>query len=81
MHAKTFLTDDAFIIQTANLGYAGFFNNREFFFISQSAVIHKNLRDIFAKDRAGQRLLPADIEPNLLICPIDCRAKTEAILS
>lgn len=81
MHAKTFVTDDAFIIQTANLGYASFFNNREFFFISHDRRIRDNLEKLFAKDRAGQKIIPEDIEPELLICPIDCRAKTEAILS
>ena len=81
MHAKTFLTDDAFIIQTANLGYAGFFNNREFFFISHDQRIRANLKKLFAKDRTGQKIVPEDIEPELLICPIDCRQKTEYIVS
>lgn len=81
MHAKTFLTDKAFIIQTANLGYPSFFRNREFFFISHDVLILENLRVIFAKDRAGQKLLPEDIHPNLLICPIDCRHKITTLLS
>lgn len=81
MHAKTFLLDDAFIIQTANLGYAAFFNNREFFFISHDPIIKENLEKLFAKDRAGQKVEPEDIHPNVLFCPIDCRHKTETILS
>lgn len=52
MHAKTFLTDDAFIIQTANLTYSSFFSNREFFFLSYDPVIQSNLKAIFAKDRS-----------------------------
>lgn len=52
MHAKTFLTEDAFIIQTANLTYSSFFSNREFFLISHNPLILANLKSIFAKDRS-----------------------------
>ena len=81
MHAKTFLTDDAFIIQTANLTYSSFFSNREFFFISYDPIIHSNLQALFVKDRSGEKLNPSDIHPNLLVCPIDCRHKIEILIS
>src|SRR4029079_12862291 len=66
---------------TANLTYPSFFNNREFFFLSYDPTIQANLKELFAKDRAGQKILAADIHPNLLICPIDCRSKIETLLS
>lgn len=81
MHAKTFLTDNAFIIQTANLSYSSFFNNREFFFLSYDPTILANLQMLFDKDRIGETIQPDEIDPNLLICPIDCRYKIEMILS
>lgn len=81
MHAKTFITDESFIIQTANLSYSSFFNNREFFFISQNRAMHDNLKKLFAKDYSGERLEPSDIIPNLLVCPVDCRYKIETLIS
>ena len=81
MHAKTFLTDEAFMIQTANLTYSSFFSNREFFFISYDPIIHANLQALFVKDWSGEKLSPSDIHPNLLICPIDCRHKIETLIS
>ena len=80
-HVKTFVTDSSFIIETANLDYSSFAKNREFFFVSSNPVIRENLESLFSKDRSGDQIKPSDIQPNLLICPIDCRAKTTALLS
>ncbi len=80
-HAKTFLTDNAFIIQTANLSYSSFFTNREFFLISHNSILLENLQHLFEKDWQWKKLLAEEIHPNLLICPIDCRYKIETLLS
>ena len=80
-HAKTFITDKARIMQTANLGYAAFFNNREFFFISYNPLVRDNLKMLFEKDRNGEQIQPEDIHPNVLFCPIDCRYKIETLIS
>ncbi|HMT01101.1 MAG TPA: phospholipase D-like domain-containing protein, partial [Candidatus Absconditabacterales bacterium] len=80
VHAKTFIGDQDFIIQTANLTHSSFENNREFFFVSKNPIIKKNLEELFAQDRNGTTLKPEEIHPNLLFCPIDCRAKIETLL-
>lgn len=81
MHAKTFITDNAFIMQTANLTYSSFFNNREFFFVSHDAAIHNNLAELFQKDHDGIPIKSTDILPNVIFCPIDCRYKIETLIS
>ncbi len=81
MHAKTFITDDAFIIQTANLTYGAFFNNREFFFVSHDSAIRQNLAELFQKDHDGIPITSSDILPNVVFCPIDCRHKIETLIS
>lgn len=80
VHAKTFIWDKHFLIQTANLTHSSFENNREFFFVSTNPIIKKNLEELFDKDRNWTALKPEDIHPNLLFCPIDCRAKIETLL-
>ena len=80
VHAKTFLWESGFIIQTANLTHSSFEKNREYFWISRDNEIHDNLKKIFESDRAWNPVTSDEIHPNLLICPINCRSKIVYLL-
>lgn len=79
-HAKTFITDDKFIIQTANLTYSSFNKNREMFFLGSDTGVVKSLQNVFYNDWMSQKTLPNDLHPNLVICPINCRDRVESLL-
>lgn len=81
MHAKFFVFDDKFIIQTANLTYSAFTKNRETFFVSTNPEIRNSLQKIFDKDWHHQKVQEQDIATNLLVCNIDCRDKLEKLLN
>lgn len=81
VHSKLFLMDTKFIIQTANITYSSFTKNREMFFVSFNKNILDNLKKIFEKDWNWKELVPADINPNLLVCNIDCRSKFQYFIS
>lgn len=80
-HTKTFINDSRVSIQTANVTHSAFTSNREHFFLTQNETIRQNLLSLFNKDRSGTPLIPSDIHPNLLVCPIDCRDKLITLLS
>lgn len=81
VHAKTFLLDDQFIIETANLTHSSFEKNREFFFASTNPRVLKSLQELFARDRSGTKTTPAQLHPNLVVCPINCRAIIEHLIT
>lgn len=72
LHTKLDLLDDRYVIKSANLTQSAF-KNREYFFVWSDLVIWQNLHDLFLKDWYGETIEPADIHPNLLVCPINCR--------
>ena len=74
-HTKTFISDEFAFIQSANLTQSAFASNTEHFFITDNQVIRENLVSLFDKDWNGNHISIDDIQPNLLVCPIDCRAK------
>lgn len=80
LHTKLNLTDDGYSIQTANLTKSAF-TNREYFFVGYDRAIHDNLLQLFLKDWHAEPITPADIHPNLLVCPINCRQVIEHLLS
>lgn len=91
-HAKTFVGNKRWAIQTANLNRTSFLDNREHFFLSDNAIIRENLIALFLLDRKkieyphsvalqDYHLLLQDFSPNLLICPLNCRQHIQAILS
>ena len=75
MHAKVLLSEDFYIIQTANLGFDAFFRQREYYVAGRDPAILANLKMLFEKDRNGESIQAEDIHPNLIVCPIDCREK------
>lgn len=74
-HTKTFVSDKYTFIQSANLTHSAFAKNVEHFFVTENQDIRNNLINLFANDWNGELFGPEDIHPNLLVCPIDCRAK------
>jgi cardiolipin synthase len=80
IHAKTLVSDNFYVIQTANLTYGGFNDQREYYVIGNDPYILNNLKLLFEKDRRGEEIRPEDIHPNLIVCPIDCREKITWLL-
>lgn len=80
VHAKFALIDSGFLIQTANLTHSTFASNREYFFSSQHTGVYQSLATIFQKDWEGKPITFSDIHPNLLVCPINCRAILEHLI-
>jgi phosphatidylserine/phosphatidylglycerophosphate/cardiolipin synthase-like enzyme len=81
VHSKVFLTDKQFIIQTANLSFTSFTKNREYFFISSHSGVLASLHKIFQKDRKAEPLEQKDLHPNLVVCPLNCRAVIEHLIT
>lgn len=79
VHTKLLLIDDTSIITTANLSYASFTNNREFFIINTNPSDFETLQNIFLADFVGQEI--SESTTNLVISPINSRKKIETLLS
>lgn len=80
VHSKFALIDSGFLIQTANLTHSSFFSNREYFFYGTHTGVYQSLTTIFEKDWKGETIRYSDIHPNLLVCPINCRAVLEHLI-
>ncbi|MDD3262995.1 MAG: phospholipase D-like domain-containing protein [Candidatus Absconditabacteria bacterium] len=80
VHAKFALIDSGFLIQTANLTHSTFATNREYFFYSHHSGVFQSLATIFDKDWKGETIRYSDIHPNLLVCPVNCRAVLENLI-
>lgn len=80
VHAKFALIDSGFLIQTANLTHSTFATNREYFFYSHHSWVFQSLATIFDKDWKGETIRYSDIHPNLLVCPVNCRAVLENLI-
>lgn len=81
MHAKTFLTPDKAIIQTANLTFSSFSKNREWFFMTADSGVVASLHYLHDADRYDMPFDRDLLHPNLVVCPINCRARVEWLLS
>lgn len=79
-HAKTFFTQNRFIIQTANMTYSSFRANRELFFLSSHTGILVSLQRLFQNDWAWRPTRTDALHPNLVVCPINCRDRVESLL-
>ena len=80
LHSKIILTDDRYVIQTSNLTQSAF-KNREYFVFGDDVAIRESLHTVFLQDRAGKRIDPTTIHPNLLVCPINCREILESLIA
>lgn len=80
IHAKVLVSSTFYVIQTANLTFDGFNAQREYYVVGRDKAILQNLKMLFEKDRAWEPLVDADIHPNLIVCPVDCREKISWML-
>jgi phosphatidylserine/phosphatidylglycerophosphate/cardiolipin synthase-like enzyme len=80
-HSKVMVNEDAFRIQTANLTKSSFESNREHFFFSTHTGVRESLQQLFEKDWRGESLSSDQLHPNLVVCPLNCRAVIEAMIS
>jgi phosphatidylserine/phosphatidylglycerophosphate/cardiolipin synthase-like enzyme len=74
------VNEDGFRIQTANLTKSSLESNREHFYYGTDPDIRENLVKLFDIDRQGSGLKASDLHPNLVVCPMNCRAIVEALL-
>jgi phosphatidylserine/phosphatidylglycerophosphate/cardiolipin synthase-like enzyme len=81
VHSKVMLNENAVWIQTANLTKSSFESNREHFFYSADADLHASLVQLFERDWKGEALSSDQFHPNLVVCPVNCRAVIETMLS
>jgi len=79
-HAKTFVWEKHFIIQTANSTYSSFNANREAFFFGEDIGIVATLRALFSADWAGESLYSVKMDPDIVVCPVNCRSRVESLL-
>lgn len=79
-HAKTFLTEKAFIMQTANMTFSSFSKNREVFFMSTHTWVLESLQQLFNHDWQWLPTAADALHPNLVVCPHNCRSRIESLL-
>lgn len=77
LHAKLTIIDDAYIVQTANLTASSFTKNREHFLYGTNTDILSGLLQVFLDDWYDRAYYAADLQPNIVVCPINCRAVLE----
>ena len=80
VHSKVMVNEDAFWIQTANLTKSSFEANREHFFFSSEEAVRSSLVQLFGNDWEGNPLSVDQFHPNVVVCPVNCRAVVEAML-
>lgn len=80
VHTKMMVNEDGFRIQTANLTKSSFESNREHFYYSTDEGIRQSLVQLFETDREWSGLKISDLHPNLVVCPLNCRAVVEKLL-
>ncbi len=79
-HAKVFLADTGFIMQTANITFSSFSKNREWFFMSTDTWVLQSLQQLFNHDWQWLPTAADALHPNLVVCPINCRSRLETLL-
>lgn len=80
VHTKMMVNEDGFRIQTANRTKSSFESNREHFYHSTNPEIRENLVQLFDSDWQGSGFKASQLHPNLVVCPINCRAVIETLL-
>ena len=80
VHAKTFVTPHRVIIQTANLTEWWFNKSREYYTQLTDSWVVANIQTLFDSDRTWKPLKASQIHPNILVCPINCRSKIQALI-
>lgn len=91
-HAKTFVGDTRWAIQTANLTHSSLATNVEHFFLWTDREVRDDLLALFELDQSailtkGKKSKKSYTDwiesssPNLLVCPLNCRSKIEYLLT
>lgn len=80
IHAKSFVTDDAFIVSTANLWYPWFFQNREYWFISRDPDVVAAMKFVFERDWNWEFIRSRRLPEWVVMCPINCRDSLTMLL-
>ncbi len=81
-HAKVIVADKKrFLIATANLTYTSIRKNREYRFTSDHEGVTQSLLELYENDLAWDKTKVDKIDPNLLICPLNCRAMISQLIS
>lgn len=81
LHAKLNIIDNSYVVQTANLTASSFTKNREHFLYGTDPSILSGLLQVFLDDWYDRVYYAADLQPNVVICPINCREVIEWLLS
>ena len=74
LHDNFIITSSGFWIQTADLSTDWLTKNRDYFLFSDNPQIMTSLRYIFERDWIGDEIDADRIEPNLVVCNLNCRA-------
>ncbi len=87
-HAKTFVGDTNWVIQTANLSNSAFRTNREHFVLWNDPLVRDNLYQLYQLDQqvittrksVSYQPLLDNLSPSLVICPLNCRDVIESAI-
>jgi len=80
IHAKSFVTDDAFIVSTANLWYPWYHKNREYWFISQDPEVVSSMKFVFERDWNWEFIRSRWLPKWVVMCPVNCRDSLNTLL-
>lgn len=81
VHAKVFVSPSWWLIQTANLTKWWFNTSREYYTYLTDSWVVQNLQQLFDADWRWKPLIPSQIHPNILVCPINCRATIQWLIN
>lgn len=81
LHAKLNIIDDVYVVQTANLTLSSFTKNREHFLYGTDTGVLSGLLQVFLDDRYDRPYYAAQLQPNIVVCPTNCREVVESLLS
>lgn len=80
-HIKTMVLDDTTAyLASSNVTYSAMFNNREHHVVVTKPEIVKSISYVLEQDRNHKPLDHTQIHPNIIVCPLHCRAKIESLI-
>lgn len=80
-HIKAMVLDDTTAyLASSNVTYSAMFNNREHHVVVTKPEIVKSIAYVLEQDRMHKPLDHTQIHPNIIVCPLHCRAKIESLI-
>ena len=80
-HIKAMVLDDTTAyLASSNVTYSAMFNNREHHVVVTKPEIVKSISYVLEQDRNHKPLDHTQIHPNIIVCPLHCRAKIESLI-